>query len=275
MSGSTAILINNDIEAIAIGNFDGMHIGHQALFSKLGKHGAIVVIEHFRATLTPHIYRARYTSYPLCLHDFGKVRDKNPEEFVSLLRHEFPSLKRIVVGDDFHFGLDRSGDVETLKSLFAGEVVIVKEVAVGQTPVHSRFIRKEIEAGNIKKANEMLGHPYEIWGEVIKGQGIGAKELVPTINLSVSRFLLPKEGVYVTTTCIEGREYPSVTFIGHRVTTDGDWAVETHLIDADVANVQGKICIRWHSFLRENRKFDSFESLKIQIGKDIEDACGA
>ncbi len=252
-----------------------MHLGHQALFARLDKRGAIVVVEHFRATLTPHIYRARYTDYPLSFHDFDKIRDETPDAFVARLKREFPALERIVIGEDFRFGSGRSGDPEAMRRLFDGEVEVVPEVSHAGRPVHSRFIRDAIRSGDIETANDLLGHAYEIWGSVVTGQGIGAKELVPTINLEVSRFLLPKEGVYATTTCIGSAEYPSVTFLGHRATTDGDWAVETHLVDAKVADVRGKVCIRWHRFLRENRKFESFESLKSQIQRDIRQAYGA
>jgi riboflavin kinase/FMN adenylyltransferase len=267
MSGFT---VSSTVDAVAIGNFDGMHRGHQTLFDQLGDNGGIVVIEHYRSTLTPHIYRSYFTELPIFFYDFDLIREMRPEKFVEKLQRNFPNLRRIVVGEDFLFGLNRSGNVEHLKHLFEGEVIAIKEVTLDDQPIHSRFIRKMIEAGDMEQANEMLGRPYEIWGDVIRGQGIGKEKLVPTINLKSERFLLPKAGVYATETAIDGCYFPSVSFVGHRQTTDGAFAIETHLIDQTLSTVKGKVSIRWYRYLRENRKFDSLDALKAQIAKDIE-----
>jgi len=267
MSGFT---VSSTVEAIAIGNFDGMHLGHKALFRELNKNGGIVVIEHFRATLTPHIYRTFFTDLPIFFYDFDSIRQMSPEVFVKKLVNDFPKLRRIVVGEDFLFGLNRSGNTESLKRLFSGEVVVIKEVKLEDLPIHSRFIRKLLESGDIDIANSMLDRPHEVWGKVVTGQGIGKEKLVPTINVTVGRFLLPKPGVYATETSIDGRYFDSVTFLGHRVTTDGNFSLETHIIDKDIANVKGKVSIRWNRYIRENRKFNSLNELKRQIIKDIE-----
>ncbi len=267
MSGFTVI---STVESIALGNFDGMHIGHAALFEELKETGAVCVIEHYRATLTPHIYRGRFTHRPLFFYDMDMIRDLEPEDFLRRLRLDFPSLKRIVVGEDFRFGSGRSADVKRLKTLFSGEVVEVPEVSIDGEPVHSRFIRSCIERGEIKRANCMLGRHYEIWAEVVRGQGIGAKELVPTLNLETGRFLLPKAGVYKTSTFVEDEWLPSVTFVGNRVTTDGSFSVEIHIPDRNISKPSGKVGVRWIGFIRENRKFDSLRDLKKRIEKDIE-----
>ena len=269
MNGFT---VTSKVDSIAIGNFDGMHVGHKALFENLTRNGAVCVIEHFRATLTPHIYRARFTKSPLFFYDFEKIKDLNPKEFVDRLMFDFPSLTRIVVGEDFRFGYGRSGDVSTLKTLFGGDVVAVNEVKVDGEGVHSRFIREYIREGKIEKANKMLGHAYEVWGDVIKGQGIGKESLVATLNLCTGRFLLPKPGVYKSSTYVDGAWHRSVTFVGHRESTDGEFAVETHIIGKDLKDVVGKVGIRWHSYLRANRAFGSLKELKEAIEKDIEAA---
>jgi len=270
MSGFT---VSSTVDSIAIGNFDGMHLGHKALFDQLLSNGGVVVIVHFRATLTPHIYRTFFTKLPIFFYDFGSIRQMDPEAFVKKLVSDFPKLRRIVVGEDFLFGLNRSGNTDSLKKLFSGEVVVIKEVKLNDQPIHSSLIRKLIESGDIDRANSMLGRVYEVWGEVVTGQGIGKEKLVPTLNLSTGRFLLPKPGVYATETSINGRYFPSVTFLGHRVTTDGNFSVETHIIDKDFQKIKGKVSIRWNRYIRENRKFNSLDDLKIQILKDIEVAC--
>ena len=259
------------VESVALGNFDGMHVGHRALFERLGERGAVAVIEHYRATLTPGIYRAKFVDLPLHFFDFERIRDLSAARFVERLKEVFPVLERIVVGEDFAFGAGREGNTEPLRRLFDGEVVVVPEVRLEGEGVHTRHIRHTIEEGKVGKAAEMLGHLYETWGDVVPGQGIGAKELVPTLNLECGRFLLPKEGVYATETCLDGKCLPSVTFVGHRETTGGGFAVETHVLDRglDSAEVPWKISVRWLRRLRGNRKFDSLDALKRQIEKDI------
>ncbi|WP_300366853.1 bifunctional riboflavin kinase/FAD synthetase [Hydrogenimonas sp.] len=266
--------VDSPIDAIAIGNFDGMHMGHQALFSRLGPAGGIVVIEHFRATMTPGLYRAAFSEYPLFFYDFEQIRGLVPEAFIQRLYADFPALRRIVVGEDFAFGAGRSADVRQLEVLFGGEVDVVAEVHTGGEPVHSRFIRRMIREGNIPKANRLLGHSYRIWGEIVRGQGLGAKSLVPTLNVDTGRFLLPASGVYRTETCIGDNCHPSVTFVGHRVTTDGRFSVETHIIDQDLhtRKTPWNVSIVWLDRLRANRRFDTLDALKRQIELDIGEA---
>ena len=261
------------IRAIAVGNFDGMHPGHRALFDRLGEGGAVAVIEHYRATLTPGAYRAEHVALPLFFYDFSRIRSLSPESFVRMLHRHFPDLARIVVGEDFRFGADRAGDAALLAALFGGEVVTVEEVCYEKRGIHSRHIRKALAEGDLTLANGMLGRPYECVGEVIRGQGIGSRALVPTMNLRTGRFMLPAAGVYRTQTAVAGRWYRSVTFVGHRLSTDGRFAVETHLIDATPPSVAA-VRVRWLDRLRANRRFESFEALKAQIEKDIIDAAG-
>jgi len=256
--------------SIAIGGFDGIHIGHQALFSELDEQGTIVVIETGYANLTPERYREKYTHHKINYLKLDNIRHLDGEGFVKLLHKKFPKLQKIVVGYDFHFGKERRYSFNDLKDMFEGEVVVVDEVKHNNDSVHSHKIRAKLQIGDIKGANDFLGHNYTITGVRVDGQGLGSRELVPTINLKVEDFLLPKEGVYVTTTRIDGQEHfhPSVSFIGHRVSTDGTFAVETHILDGDV-ECKEKAEISFVDFIRNNEKFDSIEQLKEQIKKDI------
>jgi riboflavin kinase/FMN adenylyltransferase len=256
--------------AIAIGGFDGMHIGHQHLFAELGKSGTIVVIETGYANLTPKHERENFSHYPLMYIELDAVRHLGGEEFIALLKEKFPLLKKIVVGYDFHFGKNRKYSFEDLRTLFDGEVVVVDEVTHHGDSVHSHKIRAKLQIGDIKGANAFLGHNYTIRGKHISGQGIGKKELVATINLDCEGFLVPKEGVYATLTRVDDEEHyhPSVSFIGHRVTTDGTFAVETHVLDGDVL-CKEKAAISFVAFLRQNEKFETLDALKTAINKDI------
>jgi riboflavin kinase/FMN adenylyltransferase len=258
------------VEAIAIGGFDGMHKGHQHLFAELGKEGAIVVIESGYANLTPDKERENYSKYPIFYLDLETIRHLDGEEFILFLKERFISLKKIVVGYDFHFGKDRKYSFNDLKILFDGEVKIVEEVRFEGDSIHSHKIRQKLVEGDIEGANNFLGHNYILKGKHIVGQGLGHKELVATVNIETNGFLVPKDGVYVTLTRVDNEEhsYPSITFIGKRETTDGSFAIETHILGTKIV-VQEMISISFISYIRENRKFDTLAELKEMIQKDI------
>ncbi|MBL0708882.1 MAG: bifunctional riboflavin kinase/FAD synthetase [Sulfurimonas sp.] len=255
---------------IAIGGFDGMHIGHQQLFRELDSNGTIVVIETGYANLTPKKEREHFSNFVVFYLDLNDIRHLDGDGFVKLLQKEFPKLKKIVVGYDFHFGKNRKYSFNDLKTLFSGEVKVVDEVTLKGDSIHSHKIRAKIKIGDIRGANNFLGHNYTIKGHQIRGQGIGKKELVATINIKTEDFLVPKEGVYVSLTRIDDEEHyhPSVSFIGHRVTTDGSFAIESHILDGEVI-CDKKASISFVSFIRDNKKFDSLKELKQAIKKDI------
>ncbi len=262
-------LEKNKIKTLAIGGFDGMHIAHQQLLSQLGEKGAVLVIQRDGQGLTPLNERCRYIDKPCIMIALSKIKMLLAEEFIHFLLREFPALEKIVVGYDFHFGKDRRADVHYLDQIFDGEVLIVDEVFYGDISVHSRYIKKALAEKQIKKANLLLGRTYSIKGTVIAGQGLGKKELFPTLNLSCGDFFLPGEGVYATHTKIDGQDYPSVTFIGHRKSTDAAFSVETHIVDEDISGDIKEVEVFFDDFLRENRKFENLGDLKIQISQDI------
>lgn len=258
------------VDSIAIGGFDGMHVGHQRLFDELGRDGAIVVIETGYANLTPGHEREHYTHYPVVYYSLDDIRHLEGEEFVAMLQERFPHLKKIVVGYDFHFGKNRRYSHANLGELFTGDVKVVDQVCIDEDSVHSHKIRAKLQIGDICGANRFLGHNYQIKGSVVKGQGIGKTDLVPTINLECPGYLLPGEGVYAALTRINDEEHfhPSVVFIGHRITTDGSYAIESHILGETIGECS-KTELSFVKFLRKNQKFDSLEDLKIAITDDI------
>jgi len=260
---------NNQIKSIAIGSFDGIHLAHKKLIEKVD---ALVIIERNGGYLTPGYKRALYTSKPCYFYYLNKVKDLSPEGFVKTLNRDFPKLQKIVVGYDFHFGKEKAGNAEILATLFQNDVEIINEVKIEGVSIHSRTIKGYLKEGNIAMANTLLGRNYEIDGEVVSGQGLGKKELVPTLNLQVEEYQLPKEGVYATRTKISDTWYDSVSFFGHRVSTDGSYAVETHIIDRSLASIDGRVWVAFVSRLRDNKKFDSLAALKTQIAEDIDNA---
>ncbi|MGM0519640.1 MAG: bifunctional riboflavin kinase/FAD synthetase [Campylobacterota bacterium] len=273
MKKSSSILVNKDtITSIAVGGFDGMHYAHQELFKNLDKNGAILSIESGYANLTPKKYRQEYCKYPIFYYELDEIKHLDGLEFIELIKYEFPKLKRVVVGFDFCFGKNRKYCVSQLKEIFNGEVIILDEIKLDDIPVHSRVIRQYLKKGDIKTANRLLAKEYKIFGKHIKGQGLGSKKFVATLNLEVKDFLLPKQGVYATKTIVDNQEFLSVTFLGHRVTTDGNFAVETHIIDQQIDIKDSTIQIKFYEKIRDNKKFESFEELKQQINFDIKNS---
>ena len=260
---------NNNIKSIAIGSFDGIHIAHQTLIDKVD---ALVIIERDGGYLTPGHKRSFCTDKICCFYHFDVIKGLTPEAFVAKLQEDFPSLETIVVGYDFHFGKDKAGNAQTLSQLCDKNIIIVDEVSHEGIAIHSRTIKEYLKKGDIKTANALLGRVYHIEGEVVQGQGLGQKELVPTLNLSVQGYQLPLEGVYATKTKIKDEWLPSVSFLGHRVSTDGSFAVETHILDKDIGTVKGTIALAFVDFIRSNQKFESLEALKAQISTDINSA---
>ena len=258
--------VTNQIKSVAIGSFDGIHRGHQALISQVD---AVVIVERNGGYLTPGYKRSLVLSQPCFFYHFETIKSLTSREFVEKLQEDFPLLETIVVGYDFAFGYQKEGDTQQLKALFSGEVVVVDEVKREEISIHSRTIKAYLAKGDVEMVQKLLGRAYRIDGEVIAGQGLGKKELVATLNLKVHDYDLPKEGVYATRTKVGEQWFKSVTFLGHRVTTDGAYAVETHILDEHLGEVKGKVWIEFVAPLRENRKFDGLEALKMQIEEDI------
>jgi len=255
------------IRSIAIGAFDGIHAAHSILADKAD---ALVVIERNSAVLTPGHKRAGDITKPIFFYHLDKIKDMTPKEFVDLLKENFKGLEEIVVGYDFGFGKNKSGNINTLKEFFNGKVTVMEAIKYEDTAIHSRIIKNYIREGKIQEANQMLSRSYQISGSVITGQGLGSKRFVPTLNIDVVGYLLPKEGIYATQIKIGDIWHKSVSFVGHRVSTDGKFAVETHIIDKDIHGVKGMVDICFEQFIRENKKFDDLDALKAQIDEDIE-----
>ena len=271
MPNFSTLLTKDNITAVAIGHFDGVHRGHKELLKRLGVYGGLVVIDKNKANITPGLKRAEYSKYPCFLYDFNEIKGLSGDEFIALLKRDFKNLQKIVVGFDFRFGRNRAWDKHDLRRIFDGEADIVDEFCFEGMGVHSSAIREYIKQGEIYRANRLLGREYSIEGRVIKGQGIGSRELVPTLNLDVKSYLLPKSGVYATRTRIGYATYGSVTFIGNRVSTDGKFSVETHVLDEiDVSASHVAVC--FIKRLRDNMKFENLNELKARIELDIKEA---
>ena len=257
------------IDSIAIGHFDGVHLGHQKLFNELSENGGIVVIVKDGEKLTPFRTREKFVNFPIFYYDLKEIKNLSGSDFLEVLKRKFTNLKKIVVGYDFKFGKDRKCDAMFLKSEFNGITKVIDEFCIDKTGVHTSIIKIFLKNTNIETANQFLGRKYEIQGEVIKGQGIGKKDLVATLNLKTDRYFLPGNGVYATFTQANDKIYKSISFIGNRISTDSNFSVETHIID-DFSDISPQTAtVYFVKFLRENKKFCDLGKLKTQILTDI------
>jgi riboflavin kinase / FMN adenylyltransferase len=280
---------------ISIGNFDGLHIGHQkiirAVVAGARNEKAIAAIITFdphplkvlRPDAAPPLIMTiaqRVSGFAECGLDAALVMrfdralaELTAEEFVRGVLVETVRAKRILVGANFRFGYQQAGNVETLTDLgktlgFAVEIIAAAEI--GGAPVSSTGIRRAVSEGKILEASEMLGHPFTLTGTIQPGAGRGSKIVFPTLNLAAQQELLPARGVYATECVVGGRKFRSVTNVGVRPTFDGHGlSIESHLFDFAEQVTTGGLEVRFWKRLREERKFDGAEALKAQIALDI------
>ena len=281
--------------AVTIGKFDGIHRGHEYLISciheqaKRGMKSVMVTFDQSprvilgkeakddRNLVTPAersvLLSKQVLDYLLELPFTDEMISMEPEDFIAMLCEKL-HMRYLVVGNDFHFGYKGRGDAALLEKLshqMGFELLVVDKLQDDDRDISSSYVRDEIRQGHILHANELLGHPYFVWGEIIHGNHIGTGMGVPTINiLPPADKLLPPFGVYVTTVEVEGRIYHGITDVGTKptVSSDGSVVVETHILDFS-SNIYGESAmIRFYDYVRPEMKFDHIEALKKQIESD-------
>lgn len=287
---------------IAIGNFDGIHLGHQRLLQNcigLGKEGGAVATALTFEPLPQRVLRPesaplRISTNEQRLEWFAalgieaavvlpftmELSRLAPEDFVEEILVRQLQVRAVVVGDNFRFGHKQAGDVKFLRELGMRDgfdVIVHEPVVVDGKIVSSTVIRKMIAEGDVTRAARMLGRAFALTGEVMPGTGTGRKFTFPTLNLRAEQELLPARGVYITRTVMEGEpsSHRSVTNVGMRPTFNGTGlTVETHLLDYSGNFSPKRIEVRFWKKLREEKKFGGPEELKAQIAKDIARANG-
>ena len=278
----------------ALGFFDGVHLGHQALLAecvslakKLGAQTAAITFDRHPRSLfdqTPPPLISTAASRDLLLRrygiDFVRVFPVTREIMGMPWRKFLAEMMAcgavgFVCGDDFHFGRSNEGSVQALKE-FCGQrgmpCVIVPEQAVDGKRISSTYIRRQIETGDMETAMRFLGHPHIISGIVIPGKQLGRTLGIPTANILLEPGLVvPKFGVYACRVTIDGKTYSAVTNVGTRPTVSGvGVTVEPWILDFD-GNLYGQeITLEFHRFLRPETKFDGLEALKTQINRDAD-----
>lgn len=282
---------------IALGSFDGVHLGHRKLIGLLLEesklHGTKSMVYTFnihpRKILMPdkHIYlitdnekRAEIMEDMgvdmLYLEDFTRIKDMSAEAFVkNILVDKFGS-KSVIVGYNYRFGIKGEGDAETLRRLgekYGFRVNIVEAVEVHGHTVSSSLIRYTIRSGAVEKVADYLGRDFSVHGKVVYGKQNGEVMGIKTANIDVKKDItLPKKGVYCTSTLLQGKLYKSITNVGFNPTFSGEsLSVETHILNFN-ENIYGEeIEIFFHKHTRGEYKFSSMEELVRQIRMDIQD----
>ena len=286
--------------AISIGNFDGVHLGHREILRRVveiaraeGWKAAaltfdphptkLVAPERAPRLLTTLDQRARLLleqgiDQTLILPFTPEIARLSPEEFVREILVNKLKTRAALVGANFHFGHRAAGSAQTLEELgerFSFETEIVQPVVWRGRVISSSEIRRLIWAGKVSQACRMLGRPYALEGVVVRGEGIGSKQTVPTLNLDTQAEVLPKIAVYVTRTRDRGssREWPSITNVGHRPTFNGhQLSIETYLLSRLEGPAPEEIAVEFLRWVRDERKFETPEALKAQILRDVKRA---
>lgn len=287
---------------ITIGNFDGVHLGHQALFHEVVQKAEQIGGTAIAMTFEPHPIRvvSRNGAPPLitpyrqkkeliarteldvliCVPFTLEFAAVTPERFVKDILVDRVGMKAIVVGDDYSFGKNREGNVDWLKAHadeFGYEVVVLDRsvIAPGGTAfVSSTRIRELVAAGEMEKARSGLGRHYQIRGTVVKGRNRGGRLLgIPTANLELVDELCPRTGIYAVTVEVGDRTYKGVANIGYSPTFDDHvFTVEVHILDFDQAIYGEDIRVNVITRIRDEIRFDGIDALVAQIHLDIEKA---
>lgn len=279
-----------------IGNFDGVHRGHQAILARLreravelGVPSCVVIFEpqpreYFAPETAPArlarlrdkvaLLAAEGVDRVLCLAFNQRLSRLSASEFVETILVDGLGVKHLEVGDDFRFGCDRLGDFAFLQD--AGNrhgfsVEAAQTVELDGLRVSSTQVRDALAAADFALAERLLGRPFRISGRVLHGQKLARQLGTPTANVQLKRRRVPLSGVYLVSVPIDGKAWPGVANIGVRPTVSGDGSahLEVHLLDFAGDLYGRRLTVEFHHKLREEQRFASLEALKSAIDADI------
>ncbi len=282
--------------SIALGNFDGVHIAHEKVIKSAvdyaktnGIISSVVTFSISPAVVLGHqapllcqkeakeeVFKALGVGELIYIDFDSDFRNLSSLEFFSILKDKLGAVS-LSCGFNYHFGKNKEGTAQLLSTLCKDNGIdffSLSPVIIDGETVSSTLIRKYITEGSIKKANALLGRPFEISNSVVSGNHLGTSLNFPTANQTLPKnFVVPRFGVYITETEIDGKSFRSVTNIGRRPTVDGsEIFCETNIFGFS-GNIYGKeIKVRYYDFLRDEKKFSSVEELKAQVEKDISTA---
>ncbi|OFY47734.1 MAG: riboflavin biosynthesis protein RibF [Bacteroidetes bacterium GWF2_41_31] len=282
---------------VTIGTFDGAHLGHRAIFERMKEEaqkldGETVVITfypHPRIVLEPENTELRFIkTQERKIHEIEQAgidhlivveftrefAATSSEDFIRKLVVEKIKPRALIIGYDHHFGKDRSGGIQLLENLgreFGFDVDMVEAQSINGTTVSSTKIRNLLKEGGVREANQLLGHEYSITGTVVKGKSIGRDLGFPTANIKVADHfkLIAAVGVYACRVIHKNVVYKGMSNIGFRPTVDhGELTIEVNIFDFDQDLYGQEITISFVDRMRDEKKFESLDALKIQLAKD-------
>lgn len=304
-SCSKVMVIYRDLEQInrnlirpvvTIGNFDGVHRGHQQLFQLLKDRAQALGGQAVVITFDPHPIKIMQPERQLPLlttteqklrllaaleldvvivHPFSREFGALPaRDFVQHYLVDRLGVLEVIIGHDYRFGRNREGNINLLRQLGAEKgfrVRVVDAIRIDDTVVSSTLIRQLIKAGEVKRAQVFLGRPYEVTGEVIHGYGRGSRLLgYPTANLKVDNELLPATGIYAVRATLAGKTYDAVANIGVCPTFGNqELTLEVHILDFQEDIYGQRLAVEFVARLREERRFNDVAALVAQIERDV------
>jgi len=281
---------------VTMGNFDGVHKGHQRLLQLTKEHSGKIVGNSVALTFDPHpvqlfkpgsfkqiqpledrLERFEKTGIDACvvLEFTRDMADVTPESFVKDWLMSMFDLKHIIIGFNTTFGKERKGDPDMMREFgkdLGFDTTVVDAVIMGNKPISSSRIRKAVSAGKIRETNDMLGYPYKISGTVVKGFGRGNSLLgFPTANVQYSGNLVPENGVYAAWLKRGSASHRAAVNIGYNPTFGNDAvSIEAFIMDFEEDIYGEQVSLKFIQHLRGEKKFDSLDDLKAQMGQDIE-----
>lgn len=286
---------SNSRAVLSIGNFDGVHLGHQKILRGVVERArrtgtlaaAITFSPHPVSVLRPELAPAQLETLEqrltrlealgldavLVLHFDLAMAALSPEQFVRRILIDSLRTSAVLVGENFRFGHRQSGNVRILTALgrqldFAVESI--PPVVIRGTIVSSSAIRAAVRAGRVPRAARFLGRRFSLSGEIRPGTGTGRRFVFPTLNLATKQECLPVHGVYATETLLDGHIYRSATNVGVRPTFDGTHlTIESHLFDFSEEVTSGPLEVRFWRRLRDEQKFPGADALRVQIHRDL------
>ncbi len=283
---------------VTIGTFDGVHLGHQKILSRLQqlkqKHGLKAVVltfePHPRKVLFPDQKDLKlitlvdeklnllenYGVDVTVVYPFDKSFSYfEAREYIEKILLKSLKVKYLVIGYDHKFGHDRTGDIKVLKQFskeYGYEVEEIPALDIDHSAISSSKIRQAIEHGNIDLANNYLGHYFFLYAKVIPGKQLGRKLGFPTANLKIEGKdkLIPKIGVYFVEIIIKGSKYFGMMNIGFNPTTDSDRNIklEVNIFNFSDDIYDETVCINFLKYLRDEKKFDTFDELVLELHED-------
>jgi riboflavin kinase / FMN adenylyltransferase len=282
----------------SLGNFDGVHRGHQQILRRVVENSRNLDLPNVVMTFDPVPKKvlSPETAPPLIqtldqrLEAFGRLyvdstivvvfdmefARKSPQEFVEQYLIDLLHVQTFVVGGNFAFGHRKQGNITLLKQMgaqYGFNVECVDAVQDGGSRISSTLIRSEIQAGQIEQALSHLGHPFALRGTVIKGEQLGGKIGIPTANLQVRNELLPGRGVYACKASFEKELFPAAVNVGYRPTVGGkSLTVEAHLIGFSGELYGKEMELQFFHRIREEKQFSGIDALRHQILADIDAA---